>query len=307
MNKCSLTPEQIVEEVDVYTDCRLSDKINRKQYAEAFAEIRKLVSDDRLPPEKEKALRLYIREKKKELNGIKSGRYDPSSSSNPLQALSVSGMTLLTLRVFDTILCRLNEKNDNERTVTFDVPELLDLFELKEYDRDVFSDVTDNLFQTVTIDRGDDGFTIIALFEGLICDGKTAEIICSESARELLFTRNNIEYLHFRLDNALKFTSRNSYMLFFYLADKSVIAREWTVSISELRDVLGFDFIDYTGSILLRLLGEARKEIEEKTDLRFRFEPVFDNEKLKAVKFIIDNITLPKAVKDNLLQMQSPD
>lgn len=311
MNKCDITAEQIVEEVDVYTDFTLSDKINRREYKEVFAIIRELAARGKLPPEKEKVLRLYIRSARKySLNGMKSGFYAPASNVNPLQAFSVSGMTLPTLRVFDTILCRLGEQQEQERSIFLDVNELMTLYGMKEYNRDEFSKAIDNLFQTVTIDREDGGFEKISLFEKFVCDENTAQIVFSEPALEL-FTANNIEYLHYRLENALKFTSRYSYMLFFYLVDKSVSTREWTESIDKLKDVLGFDLIDYTGSSILGVLYEACVEIEEKTDIRFGFVPVFTDElfreKIKAISFRIDGISLPKAVEDSLLQSQSPD
>ena len=311
MNKCDLTAEQIVEELDVYTDFKLSKMINRREYKEVFAMIRKLAAEGKLPPEEEKVLRLYIRAARKyNLNGMRSGVYAPELNANPLQAFSVSGMTLPTLRVFDTILCRLGEQPEQERSVIIDVKELLSLYGMKEYNVDEFSNAVDNLFQTVTIDREDGGFKIIALFEKFVCDENTAEIVCTESARELL-SANNVEYLHFRLDNAMKFTSRYSYMLFFYLVDRSVLEREWTVDIGELRDVLGYDLIDYVGSGLLGVLYESRIEIGEKTDLRFGFVPLFDEalgrDKITAIRFRIESISLPKKVEDNLIQLQNPD
>ena len=241
--------------------------------------------------------------------------------SNPLQSLSETGMSLVEFKILDAYLSRINSHDEEKRYVRFEKGELekiLGVSRILKYDLEAR---LDGLFRVVTIRDGHkkEGFTKIALFEKAEAfqsdDGLwQIDLACSPSALEYVFNLDNIGYLRYRLKNIIELTSRYSYVLYLYLENrrKGKQSKSWTVPLDELKEILRCTADTYNQYKRFNdlILKKCYKELHEKTDLQFTYEPVkVKGRKVIAIHFTVKTLskrTLSKRVQESLVN-QSED
>lgn len=126
------------------------------------------------------------------------------------------------------------------------------------------------------------GFTKIALFEKAIAiqndDGLwQVDLVCTPSAMKYIFNIEVMGYLPYMLKNIIELTSRYSYVLYIYLESrrKSPMSNSWKIGIEELKQMLRCTSETYNSYYRFNdlILKKCHKEIMEKTDLQFSYQP----------------------------------
>lgn len=219
--------------------------------------------------------------------------------SNPLQSLSETSMTLPELKILDAYLSRINSHDEEARFVRFEKGELEKLLGVTRILKDDLSKRLDNLFQAITIhdDNKKNGFTKIGLFEKAICEQDEnglwqVDLACSPSAIQYVFNIDNLGYLKYRLHNVINLTSRYSYVLYLYL-EQNKFRKSWSISFEELKKLLKCTGETYTAYYRFNdlVFKKCQKEILEKTDIKYTYEPLKKGRKVVEVKFTIETLS----------------
>ena len=218
--------------------------------------------------------------------------------SNPLKSLSETGMTLVEFKILDAYLSRINSRVSEKRFVRFEKGELEKLLGVTRIPKDVLDSRLEGLFKTVTIKDKDNenGFTKIGLFEKAEAkqdeDGLwQIDLICTPSAMEYIFNIDVMGYLPYMLKNIIELTSRYSYVLYLYLEThrKGALSNEWEVEVVELKRILQCNSNMYDEfKEFNRLLKKCCVEINEKTDLKFYYEPKRVGRRVKIIQFTVE-------------------
>ena len=239
--------------------------------------------------------------------------------SKPLQSLAETDLTLPEFKILDAYLARIDSHDPNKKSVRFEKGELERLLGLSRILKDDLDKRLRHLFQVIEIkdERKDNGFTLISLFEEAKAEQDENEqwqitLSCTTAAREYIFNIDNIGYLKYRLKNIINLTSRYSYILFLYLLDNRYRS-PWKIEFSKLKEMLGCTSETYTQYYRFNdlILKRVKKELEEKTDLRFTYEPKKKGRKIVDIEFsayVTNNSDkmLQETPKKNLSQDKNP-
>lgn len=218
--------------------------------------------------------------------------------TNPLLTLSETDMTLSELKILDAYLAKIDTHNPDSRFIQLEKGEIEKLLGVTEIKSRELEKRVENLFQTITIrdDREPKGFTKIALFEKAICyqdnDGLwKVELGASQSAMEYIFYPENLGYLRYRLSNIVGLTSRYSYILYLYL-EQQRFRSSWEISLEKLKTLLRCTAETYNEFKRFNdlVLKKCLKELTEKTECKFDYEPVRKGRSVVAIKFKIQSI-----------------
>lgn len=204
--------------------------------------------------------------------------------SNPLKTLSETGMSLVEFKILDAYLSRIDSHNPDKRFVRFEKGELEKILGVTRILKEDLDARLDGLFKTVTIrdKHKDKGFTKIGLFERAEAkqddDGLwQVDLVCTPSAMEYIFNIEVMGYLPYMLKNIIELTSRYSYVLYIYLESrrKSPMSNTWKISIEDLKQMLRCNSETYSSYKRFNdlVLKKCHKEITEKTDLCFSYQP----------------------------------
>lgn len=219
--------------------------------------------------------------------------------STPLQTLSETGLTLAEFKILDAYLSRINSHRPDERYVRFEKGELEKLLGVTQLKKDDLSKRIDNLFQVITIrdPNKPKGFTKIGLFEKAVCEQDEngqwqVDLACSASAMEYVFNIENLRYLKYRLKNVIELTSRYSYILYLHL-EQHHRQKSWEVSLDELKQTLNCTSESYAAykEFNDKILKKCHKEINEKTNLSYTYEPIKSGRKVTAIRFTLKTRT----------------
>lgn len=230
--------------------------------------------------------------------------------SKPLFALTDSELTLPELKILDVFLSRINSHDPDKTAVMFERGELekiLNVTQLKEKDLDLR---LKHLFTSVKIQDDDEprGFVRIGLMER--AEAKQDEnglwqvlLKCTEDAKEYIFNIENLGYLKYRLSLVVNLTSRYSYTMVLYLLDNRY-RESWVIDVGSLKSILGCNSPTYSEYKFFNndVLKKCKKEIEEKTDLRFDYEPVKTGRKVTKIKFSV--LTNQQITVDDILPLE---
>lgn len=219
--------------------------------------------------------------------------------ARPLQSLSETDLTLPELKILDAYLARINSHNPDKRTVKLEKGELERYLGVSRILKDDLNKRLRHLFQVIEVkdETKRKGFKLINLFEE--ADAEQDEnglwqvtLTCTPSAREYVFNIDNIGYLRYRLKNVIYLTSRYSYILFLYLVDNR-FRKSWTINLVELRDLLNCTADTYSQYYRFNdlILKKCFKEITEKTDLKYTYEPVKKGRKVSEIRFAVETLT----------------
>ena len=216
--------------------------------------------------------------------------------SNPLQTLSQTPLTLSEFKILDAYLSKIDSHNPDKRYVRFEKGELEQLLGVTRINRSDLDKRLDNLFVALTIrdERKPKNFTKIALFEKAECEQDEdglwqVDLACSASAMEYIFNIDSIGYLRYRLKSVINLTSRYSYILFLFL-ENNRYRNEWTIPLEELKKLLNCTAETYETYKRFNdlVLKKCHKELTEKTELRFTYEPVKKGRKVAAIHFKLE-------------------
>ena len=216
--------------------------------------------------------------------------------ARPLQSLSATDLTLPEFKILDAYLARINSHDPEKRTVKIEKGELERILGISRILKDDLTKRLRHLFQVIEVkdENKCHGFKIISLFEKAEAEQDEEglwqiTLTCSSSAREYIFNIENIGYLRYRLKNIVNLTSRYSYVLFLYLLDNR-FRKSWTIDFSELKTLLNCNADTYKQYYRFNdlVLKKAHKEIEEKTDIRFSYEPVKKSRSVSALIFTVE-------------------
>ena len=228
------------------------------------------------------------------------------TKSRPLMLMKEVPFALGELKVLDTYLSRINAKDPTATKVRFTKEEYEDLMGVERmHPERLNKHVTALQGKTVkvpdkTARRGWRNYT---LFDESAFDQDDdgqwwIELSCTPAAKKLFFNIDSIGYIRYQLKNVLPLTSKYSVLLYIYLLDNRFRV-SWDVSLSDLREnVLHCNSDFYAASykdFKRDILEKAIKEVNEKTDLTFKYEPVKKGRPVVAIKFTLvkDLVTLP--------------
>lgn len=210
--------------------------------------------------------------------------------SRPMMALA--DYSLAELKILDLYLARIDSRNPEIRTVYFDKGEIERCLEVSQITKVNLKKRLSRLSQmvelpTLATDNSNDRFKAITLFEE--ADGERdadtglwrVTLTCTVAAMKYIFNVENIGYLKYRLKNVRDLTSLYSYYLYLFLLDNRFRFSENSpeqgkiISVKELKEILHCDAETYSQYKRFNdlVLKKSQKEIEEKTDLRFTYEP----------------------------------
>lgn len=222
--------------------------------------------------------------------------------SRPLFALWRSGLTLSEFKILDTYLARINSHKPEKRAVVFEKGELERLLgvkkintpELKERLKHLMGNVVEVPDSTVK-----KGVRLVTLFEEAVAEQDDnglwqISLECTQKAMKYFFNIENLGYLRYKLRCITSITSRYTYILFVYL-ESNRRRKSWEVSLDELKHILNCDkeelYKEYR-YFNQKILKRVQKEMHEKTECRYVYEPIKKGRSVVAIRFTLE--TLPK-------------
>ena len=240
--------------------------------------------------------------KKKQIEPIIGPGKDPEDKltvqkAQPLFSLWRSDMTLAEFKILDTYLSRIDSHNPDKRTVVFTKGELEQLLGVSKINKADLSQRLNNLGRFVEVEKSDHKLHKVALFEEaygeLDENGQwSIQLTCTAKAMKYIFNIEELGYLRYKLRCITSLTSRYTYILFLYL-ETNRFRKTWEVDADELRRILNCDNDELYKEFKFfnqRILKRCQKELFEKSECRFTYEPVKTGRRVTAVKFTLETI-----------------
>lgn len=220
--------------------------------------------------------------------------------SRPLFSLWRSDMTLAEFKILDTYLSRIDSHQPDKRTVIFAKGELEQLLGVTKINKSDLQKRLSNLYRGVEIEKANSKkLHTVALFEEAYGEADenglwTIKLTCSAPAMKYIFNIEELGYLRYKLRCITSLTSRYTYVLFMYL-ESNRFRKTWEVEVDELRHILNCD-TEPTYSQFKRfndlILKKCQKELHEKSECRFSYEPIKTGRQVTTVRFTVE--TLPE-------------
>ena len=240
---------------------------------------------------------------KKQSDPIVGGGKDPENKlivqkSLPLFSLWRSDMSLAEFKILDTYLSRINSRDPDKRTVVFTKGELEGLLGVTRINKPDLIARLKGLYRGVDIAEGNKKIHTIGLFEEAVGEmdenGQwTVKLTCTSKAMRYIFNIEKLGYLRYKLRCITALTSRYTYVLFMYL-ESNRFRKSWDVDLDELRQILNCDQ-EATYAEFKRfndlILKKSQKELLEKTECRFTYEPVKTGRRVTAVRFTLETLS----------------
>ena len=218
--------------------------------------------------------------------------------SLPLFSLWQSELTLAEFKILDTYLSRINSHNPDKRTVVFEKGELEEKLGISKISKSNLEMRLKHLMSNV-VEIPDSsmkhGFRLITLFEEAEAEQDENGLWkvcleCTQKAMKYFFNIEKIGYLRYKLRCVTSLTSRYTYVMFMYLESYRFRA-SWKVDLPELKQILNCDkeetYKEYKHFNNL-ILKKVQKEIHEKTDIRFSYEPIKKGRSVIAIRFTLE-------------------
>lgn len=254
--------------------------------------------------------------KKKELPALENNIQNTHlvQKSKPLFSLWKSDLTLSEFKILDTYLSRINSHNPEQRIVRFEKGELEKLLNVKQIKPNELKTRLKHLMSNVVEikdSRKAKGFKLITLFEQAECEKDEnglwqVELACTSKAMEYIFNIEEIGYLRYKIRSITQISSLYSYILFTYL-EYNRFRKSWEISLDELKALLNCTsdtYIEYKRFNDL-ILKKCKKELHEKTDIRYSYEPIKKGKKVVAIRFNLETLTdlLPNTKDEKILDI----
>lgn len=241
------------------------------------------------------------KKKKEPLAGI--GR-DPENKlivqkSKPLFELWRSNLSLAEFKIMDMYLARIDTRKPEQRTVKLTKGQLEEALGVTRINRPDLEQRLKNLYQPIDLAKGDrKRLHLVSLFEEAEADQDEdgvwqITLTCTNAAMKYIFKAEELGYLRYKLRSITGLTSRYTYVLFTYL-ETNRFRKTWEVPLAELKKILNCDNdASYKEFKIFnqRILKKCQKELHEKTECRFTYEPIRKGRSVAAIRFEVE--TLP--------------
>ena len=209
--------------------------------------------------------------------------------SLPLFSLWRSELTLAEFKILDTYLSRINSHDTDKRVVMFEKGELENILGVKNLMGNVIEIADEDIKK---------GFRLITLFEEAIAEQDKnglwqIKLECTQKAMKYFFNIENLGYLRYKLRCITSLTSRYTYIMFIYL-EANRYRKSWDIPVDELKQILDCDK-EETYKAFKRfndlLLKKVQKEMNEKTECRYKYEPIRKGRNVVAIHFEIETLS----------------
>lgn len=227
-----------------------------------------------------------------------TGNLDPKywvQKADPLVLMRSVPFSLGELKILDTYISRINVSDDTRNTVIFTKEEYEALMGLTCVDYRTLKKHTEGMLgKVVTLEMPNKEYLQFVLFEQARYHkdeyGKPIiELTCTKLAHDLFFCIGKYHYFSYALENVIKLTRKASYLLYIYIRYNRYRG-EWDVPLDELRDTIldckGQESYQAFKEFKRAVLDPAVKEINEKTDCHFEYEPIKRGRRVIKIKFI---------------------
>lgn len=222
--------------------------------------------------------------------------------SLPLFALWQSDLTLAEFKILDTYLSRIDSHKPDKRVVVFEKGELEALLGVQKINiKDLELRLKHLMGNVVKLEDKSvkKGFRLVSLFEEAVAEPDDyglwqVKLECTQKAMKYFFNVENLGYLRYKLRSITSLTSRYTYIMFTYL-EHNRFRKSWEVDLDELKTILHCDNEETYKEFKRfndRLLKRVQKEMHEKTECRYTYEPIKKGRTVFAVRFTLE--TLPK-------------
>lgn len=223
--------------------------------------------------------------------------------SRPLFALWRSDLTLSEFKILDTYLARINSRDSEKRAIILEKGEIEDALGVQKINnKDLKERLKHLMGNVVELPDNDDpnGFTLVTLFEEAKAeqDEETGlwkvKLECTQKAMKYFFNVEHIGYWQYKLRSITSLTSRYTYIMFTYLESNRRFM-SWNIKLSDLKQILGCDQEEYAKEFKYfnrDVLKKIQKELFEKTDCRYTYEPIKKGRSVVAIHFMLE--PLPK-------------
>lgn len=221
--------------------------------------------------------------------------------SLPLFALWRSDLTLAEFKILDTYLSRIDSHKPEKRVVICEKGELEKILGVKKINNQDLKIRLKHLMENaieIPDENAKKGFRLVTLFEEAVADQDDfglwqVKLECTQKAMKYFFNVENLGYLRYKLRCITSLASRYTYVMFVYL-EANRYRKSWDVSLDKLKQILGCDK-EETYKAFKRfndlILKKVYKEMHEKTECKYTYEPVKKGRSVVAVHF--DVATLP--------------
>ena len=220
--------------------------------------------------------------------------------SLPLFALWRSELSLAEFKILDSYLSRINSHEPEKRVVEFEKGELERLLGVQKINKKDLTQRLKHLMGNV-VEIPDSssrkGFRLVTLFEE--ADAEPDErgywkirLECTQKAMKYIFNIENLGYLRYKLRCITALTSRYSYVMFVYL-EANRFRKSWEVELDELKAILNCDKEEYAREFKYfsrDVLKKVHKELTEKTECRYSYEPVKRGRSVVAIRFTLESL-----------------
>lgn len=222
--------------------------------------------------------------------------------SLPLFALWRSELTLAEFKILDTYLSRIDSHKPEKRAVVFEKGELEKILGVQKINnKDLETRLKHLMGNVIKISDNDSkkGFRLVTLFEEAVAEQNDGlwqvKLECTQKAMKYFFNVENLGYLRYKLRCITSISSRYTYIMFIYL-EANRFRKSWEVPLEELKQILDCDKEElYKKFKYLNrdVLKKVQKEMHEKTECKYAYEPIKKGRSVVAVRFTVE--TLPKA------------
>lgn len=219
--------------------------------------------------------------------------------SQPLTWLWQSDLSLAEFKILDAYLARINSAKPSQRSVVLPKGELENALGVTRINNEDLKLRLKHLSQPIDLAKGNKKkIHIIGLFEEAEAvqdeDGVwQIKLTCTEAATKYIFNVEKLGYLRYKLRCITSLTSRYTYILFIYL-EANRFRESWEIDLDELKQILNCHEDDlYTEYKRFneRILKRCQKELSEKTECRFTYEPVRRGRSVSAIRFTLEMLS----------------
>lgn len=219
--------------------------------------------------------------------------------SQPLTWLWQSDLSLAEFKILDAYLARINSSKPSQRSVVLQKGELENALGVTRINNEDLKLRLKHLSQPIDLAKGNKKkIHIIGLFEEAEAVQDTdgiwqIRLTCTEAATKYIFNVEKLGYLRYKLRCITSLTSRYTYILFIYL-EANRFRESWEIDLEELKQILNCHEDELYKEFKMfnqRILKRCQKELSEKTECRFTYEPVRRGRSVSAIRFTLEMLS----------------
>ena len=219
--------------------------------------------------------------------------------SQPLTWLWQSDLSLAEFKILDAYLARINSSKPSQRSVVLQKGELESALGVTRINNEDLKLRLKHLSQPIDLAKGNKKkIHIIGLFEEAEAEQDEdgiwqIKLTCTEAATKYIFNVEKLGYLRYKLRCITSLTSRYTYILFIYL-EANRFRESWEIDLDELKQILNCHEDELYKEFKMfnqRILKRCQKELSEKTECRFTYEPVRRGRSVAAIRFKLEMLS----------------